>query len=264
MEIPLFPLHVVLVPGAPLPLHVFEPRYRALLADCLASRTPFGVVCLSAGREAGATSVSFAAVGTLAEIREVARYPDGRADLVTIGTRRFRLAEVDADRKPYLVGIGELLDEPLGDPDRVARLAARVRRRFLAYLELLQPDGDAADDEDEAADDEAAPGSADAPDDRPADVDAPGVARSPGPGARARLEAIVDRLAPRDDPTLLGHVVAGLLQVELPRRQRLLEAASTEERLADLVGLLDRETRLLARRLGPFDPDPRLFALRRN
>ncbi len=224
MEIPLFPLHVVLVPGAPLPLHVFEPRYRALLADCLASRGPFGVVCLSAGREAGGEDVSFAAVGTLAEIREVARYPDGRADLVTIGTRRFRLAGVVADRKPYLVGIGELLDEPLGDAGRVALLAGRVRGRFVDYLQLLQPDA----------------------------------------GARERLEEIAARIAPLDDPTLLGHVVAGLVQVELPRQQQLLEAETTEERLADLDALLARETALLARRLGPFAPDPRILPQRLN
>jgi Lon protease-like protein len=251
MEIPLFPLHVVLVPGAPLPLHVFEARYRALLADCLASRAPFGVVCLSAGREAGSASVAFAAVGTLAEIREVARYPDGRADLVTIGTRRFRLSSVVADRKPYLVGIGELLDEPLGDPERVARLAARVRSRFLRYLELLQPDDD--ETEEPAAqegDDEA---------ERPATT----VPTTPSE-VRARIEEIAERIAPRDDPTLLGHVVAGLLQVELPRRQRLLEAATTEERLADIDELLVRETALLARRLGPFDPDPRFLVMRRN
>jgi Lon protease-like protein len=51
MEIALFPLRAVLVPGAPLPLHVFEPRCRALVADCQAAGTPFGVVCISAGRE---------------------------------------------------------------------------------------------------------------------------------------------------------------------------------------------------------------------
>jgi Lon protease-like protein len=221
MEIPLFPLHVVLVPGAPLPLHVFEPRYRALLADCLAGRSPFGVVCLSAGREAGGERVSFAAVGTLAEIREVVRYPDGRADLVAIGTRRFRLSGVVTDRTPYLVGIGEVLDEPLGDAERVARLAASVRGRFVDYLRLLQHD------EDDST-------------------------------------SLAERIAPRDDPGRLGHAVAGLLQVELQRRQRLLEAETTEERLADLDALLAREIALLGRRLGPFDPDVRLLPLRRN
>jgi uncharacterized protein len=255
MEIPLFPLHVVLVPGAPLPLHVFEPRYRALLADCLASGGSFGVVCLTAGREAGPGGVAFARVGTLAEIREVARHPDGRADIVTIGTRRFRLADVVTDRAPYLVGIGELLDESLGDPEQVARLAARVRARFVRYLELLQPDEDDGEVEpDGRADDAIAPTDAD---------EAPRVPGAAG-STRARLEEIAARIAPRDDPTLLAHVVAGLVQVELPRRQQLLEAATTEDRLADLDALLARETALLARRLGPYAPDPRLFTLRRN
>jgi len=84
------------------------------------------------------------------------------------------------------------------------------------------------------------------------------------PGGRARLEAVTERIAPRGDPTTLAHVVAGLLQVELPRRQHLLEAATTEERLEDLADLLDREVALLARQLGPYAPDPRLLALRRN
>lgn len=263
MEIPLFPLHVVLFPGAPLPLHVFEPRYRALLADCLAAGAPFGVVCLTAGGEAGPGTVAFARVGTLAEIREVARYPDGQADLVTIGTGRFRLTDVVADRRPYLVGIGETLDEPLGDPEHANRLAGLVRWRFVRYLELLQPDDDEADAEsegEEAADDEPA----EALRAGPAGSAATGESPRPAARGRAELEEVTERIAPRGDPTALAHVVAGLLQVELPRRQRLLEATTTEERLADLADLLARETTLLARRLGPYAPDPRLQALRRN
>jgi hypothetical protein len=92
----------------------------------------------------------------------------------------------------------------------------------------------------------------------------PGDMPDDAPGGRARLEAVTERIAPRGDPTTLAHVVAGLLQVELPRRQHLLEAATTEERLEDLADLLDREVALLARQLGPYAPDPRLLALRRN
>ena len=250
MEIPLFPLHAVLVPGAPLPLHIFEPRYRALVADCLAAGEPFGVVGISAGREVGAGLVSFAAVGTLAEIREVTRHPDGRFDIITIGTARFRLTGVDATRKPYLVGTGELLPEPLGDPVRVARLAARVRSRFVRYLELLQPEGD-----DETPDEGVDP--ADADDAEPRDAER-------ATSARERLVEVAARLAPPDDPTTLGHVVSGLVQAELPRRQELLEAATTEDRLAGLDALLAREVALLARRLAPYGPDPRLAPLRRN
>jgi Lon protease-like protein len=250
MEIPLFPLHVVLLPGASLPLHIFEPRYRALVADCLAAGEPFGVVGISSGREVGAGLVSFATVGTLAEIREVTRHPDGRFDIVTIGTARFRLTGVDADRKPYLVGTGELLPELLGDPARVARLAARVRARFIRYLELLQPEG-----EDEAPGEGA----------DPADAGGSGPREQPrAASARERLAEVAARLAPPDDPTTLGRVVSGLVQAELPRRQELLEAATTEERLARLDALLAREVSLLARRLAPYGPDLRLAPLRRN
>jgi len=259
MEIPLFPLHAVLVPGGPLPLHIFEPRYRALVVDCVAAGTPFGVVCISAGREVGVGSVSFAAVGTLAEIREVARYPDGRYDIVTMGTKRFRVERVEGDWKPYLVGIGDLLPELIGDPARVALLAARVRSRFVRYLELLQ-----VDDEDAAAGDgdPGTPGRADSG------------ARNPGPASPvdpdpaaatlARLEEIVALIAPRDDPVGLGHIVSGLVQVQLARRQGLLEASTTEERLADLDTILASEAALLSRGLAPHALDLRLLALHRN
>jgi len=269
MEIPLFPLHSVLVPGTPLPLHIFEPRYRALVTDCLAAGEPFGVVGISAGHEVGAGLVSFAAVGTLAEIREVTRYPDGRFDIVTIGTARFRLTGVDATKKPYLVGTGEILPELLGDPERVARLAARVRSRFVRYLELLQPEGgEETGVEDETPDGEGAPAGDEPPagDADPAGDDAPEPPRRQPPTAisRERLAEVAAQLAPPDDPTTLGHVVSGLVQAELPRRQELLEAATTEERLAGLDALLAREVALLARRLAPYGPDPRLVPLRRN
>jgi len=247
MEIPLFPLHAVLVPGAPLPLHVFEPRYRALVDDCLATGSPFGVVCLVAGREVGAGKVSFAAVGTLASIRDVDRHPDGRLDIVAVGAGRFRLTGVDATSKPYLVGTGILLPELLGDPARVARLAARVRSRFARYLELLGAD-------EGEADEGAAAGRDDEP---PADA-------TPAGAAAVSLGEIAARIAPPDDPATLAHVVSGLVEAELPRRQRLLEAETAEDRLAELDALLAREIALLARRLAPYVADPRLQARRGN
>ncbi len=252
MEIPLFPLHAVLVPGAPLPLHVFEPRYRELVTDCLASGDPFGVVRITSGREAGPGLVSFATVGTLAEIREVTRLPGGRFDIVALGTARFRLGGVDATRSPYLVGTGDLLPELVGDPELAARLAARVRSRFIRYLELLQPMFDEAGGE-------------------PAGdlADEPGGGSEPGApsGAAASLGSlreIAARIAPSDDPTVLAHVVSGLVQADLPQRQALLEAATTEARLAGLDALLRREVALLTRRLAPYGTDARLAALRRN
>src|SRR5919108_1993076 len=103
MEIPLFPLHAVLCPGIALPLHIFESRYRLMTEHCLATKQPFGIVLILDGREIGSGSVSIASVGTLAEIRESNRYPDGRYDLLVVGSGRFSIDSVDSGREPYLV-----------------------------------------------------------------------------------------------------------------------------------------------------------------
>jgi len=78
MDLPLFPLHTVLCPGIALPLHVFEERYRLLVARCLERREPFGVVLIRQGREVGPLEGRIARVGTTAVIREAGHYPDGR------------------------------------------------------------------------------------------------------------------------------------------------------------------------------------------
>src|SRR5262249_59581225 len=91
-RLPMFPLGTVLLPGAVLPLHVFEPRYRTLLADCLAGEPEFGVVLIERGHEVGGGDVR-RSVGTVARILEVATMPDGRAAVVTVGTRRITVNE---------------------------------------------------------------------------------------------------------------------------------------------------------------------------
>jgi len=101
MQLPLFPLHTVLCPGIALPLHIFEPRYRALVRDCVEASAPFGVVLIRNGREVGGGTISFSAIGTLAEIREAGRYPDGRyetgADIGPDEWIRLRL-DIETDR----------------------------------------------------------------------------------------------------------------------------------------------------------------------
>src|SRR5579884_208683 len=95
--IPLFPLSHVLLPGMPLPLHIFEQRYRALLADITSPQRlgAFGVVALRRGTEAltpgtdGSTEVE--EIGTLAEILEVQTKPDGSSEVLSVGSRRFRV-----------------------------------------------------------------------------------------------------------------------------------------------------------------------------
>src|ERR1700752_227891 len=89
-RLPLFPLNVVLLPGADMPLHIFEPRYRQMVRDCLHAKTPFGMLL--------ALPNGIAGTGCTAEILEVTnRYDDGRCDILTIGREPFRVIEVFSD-----------------------------------------------------------------------------------------------------------------------------------------------------------------------
>jgi ATP-dependent Lon protease len=277
MELPLFPLNSVLCPGIALPLHIFEARYRAMVRHCLETTSPFGVVLIREGRETGAGVISFTGVGTIAEIRDAGSYDDGRYDLLVVGTRRFEIRQVINSKQPYLVADVDLLDESVGDDETAHRLAMRATRRFVTYLELLQPrSGETADeidvrveietedDEDDEDDEEAteretelgdASGSSATPPSGEGDADA---ADDEGESPRRR------RVTIPDDPTVLSHLLAGILQVEAPRRQALLEAATTEDRLRGLLGLIDRETILLQRRLRFFRPEARVIGARRS
>ncbi len=249
MDLPLFPLHTVLCPGVVLPLHIFEPRYREMVGRCLADDAPFGVVLIREGREVGPSIPDLAGVGTLAEIREANEYEDGRYDLVTVGTTRFTIESISAGREPYLVGDVRSLPETVEDADRARAMADRISERFLDYLRLLRPaDGENASGMDVQVEVEVreVPPSADAE----AGSDGP-----PGPTREPRIP---------DDPTALSYLLSGIIQVELPRRQALLEAETTEARLADLDRLLDRELPLLSRRLRVWSADPRMLAIRRN
>ncbi len=94
MKIPLFPLDVVLFPGAPLPLHIFEERYRDMVRHCIAEDQVFGVVCASAD--------GLAVIGCTARIvRTLQDYPDGRVDILTEGAERFEIQHLD-DSLAYL------------------------------------------------------------------------------------------------------------------------------------------------------------------
>lgn len=133
MELPLFPLHVVLFPGRTLPLHVFEPRYRAMLGDLTADGADgrFGVVAIRHGREVGGGALLHA-VGTVARLQDVTALPDGRADITSRGEQRFRITGL-VEGRPYPCGRVELLDDPEPGP-RAADLAAAVRRDLAPYL----------------------------------------------------------------------------------------------------------------------------------
>jgi Lon protease-like protein len=134
-QLRLFPLNTVLFPGAVLNLHVFEERYRTMIAECLDAGEAFGVVLIRDGREAGDPDVTPYDVGTTAEIAEVTPLPAGRYYISTTGRRRFRIAQI-VSREPFLRADVEFLDEDVDDP-RADELTHRVRGEFSEYVRLL-------------------------------------------------------------------------------------------------------------------------------
>jgi len=207
-RIALFPLASVLYPGLLLPLHIFEERYRNLVADLVArpdepGPRSFGVVAIRAGREVGAGVLGAAEaapalheVGCTAELRSVEAYPDGRFDIVTVGVRRFRLLALDTSLS-YLQGQVQWLDEPAGGSP--GELAASVLRQYGAYRDTL-------------------------------------TASQRRPRAGDALPA---------DPEALSYVVAASMVLDLGDRQSLLAATDTSTRLLLELGLLRREAALL-------------------
>jgi Lon protease-like protein len=140
---PMFPLGTVLLPGGVLPLHVFEPRYRAMVKHCLAGDREFGVVLIARGHEVGGHDMRND-VGTVARMIQVAELADGRYAMITVGMRRIRVAEWLPDDPYPQAEVEEWPDESgAGDLDAMVRsVAATVRRLAALSLEL----GDAAGD----------------------------------------------------------------------------------------------------------------------
>lgn len=119
-RLPLFPLNVVLFPGAQLPLHIFEQRYRLMIGRCIEEQKPFGVVLIREGQEVNGHAVPHL-VGTVAAIESAYRLDDGRMYLVTLGQQRFRInypLMVD----PYMVAMVTLLDDEAADPAQAQAL----------------------------------------------------------------------------------------------------------------------------------------------
>jgi Lon protease-like protein len=143
--LPLFPLGSVLYPGLVQPLHVFEERYRQLVGELLAGPEPrqFGVIAIRHGRETGVDGVSsLYETGCTAVLQRAEKYPDGRYDLVTIGTDRFRLLSL-RDPDPYFSGDVELLADEVGDTAAAAAAVGTVHRAFRSYLDMLAERGGA-------------------------------------------------------------------------------------------------------------------------
>ncbi|WP_018684525.1 LON peptidase substrate-binding domain-containing protein [Actinokineospora enzanensis] len=139
-SLPLFPLRAVLLPGANLPLHIFEPRYRQLTVDLVTGALPerrFGVVALRPSMEHEVTDLSqLRAIGCSANLRQAKRLPDGRFDIVTTGERRFRLLDLDTTSAPYLMATVDWVpdtDQPTTAADTVTLLAESARSAHRRY-----------------------------------------------------------------------------------------------------------------------------------
>lgn len=206
--LPLFPLGTVLMPGASLPLHIFEPRYRQLTVDLVTGAVPgkeFGVVAVREGWAPDDDGIDgLHAIGCTAELRDVRRLPDGRYDIVTRGARRFRLLSLDEGTKPYLMGSVEFLPDAPTDAEQGAdaadmtrMLSASARAAHRRYCATAWKTGDWSEPED--------------------DVEAGN----------------------------LPHVLAADCLLPMDDRQRLLEQTSPTERLRLVRTLLARETGLL-------------------
>ena len=129
--LPLFPLDVVLLPGTPLPLHIFEPRYKEMIGECLANNAPFGVVrALEAG---------IADVGCTAEIVTVTKeYPDGRLDLVAEGRKRFEVLELNRGRSFLQADVLLVPDEPGPPAEEDKTRAVQVHLEILTLAGAVQ------------------------------------------------------------------------------------------------------------------------------
>jgi len=219
VKLPHFPLHTVLFPHLPLPIHVFEERYRAMARDVMAADSPYGgrfvVSMITDGREVGGDAVA-QSVGTVCEVRSAEQFPDGRWLLLVVGIFRVRLGEVDRSGPYALVEAGEL-PEPMGD--EAASLVPRVQRALDAYLATVKRFVA-----------------------RTASV---GEQSQELPDVTASLDEVLKPIRLPDDPVAASYGVAGVLQIELSRKQQLLELPDAATRLRTELELLRREVRFL-------------------
>lgn len=137
----LFPLHTVLFPGMPLPLHIFEARYRAMIQHCIHEKQPFGVVLIRQGLEALGPLAKPYHVGCTANILQVEQMDDGRMNILTMGDERFQVRSLNTDL-PYLTAKVEEIPMDIPHSLTVARGVRLFRPWILHYLRLLNTLGD--------------------------------------------------------------------------------------------------------------------------
>jgi Lon protease-like protein len=229
MRLPFFPLHTVLFPHLPLPLHIFEPRYRAMARDLMAEDSAFSgrfvVSMIVEGKEAGDPHARTSAVGTICEVRTAEQLADGRWVLLAVGLARASLGRIDRTGEYAIVDAEPIADEP-GDLD--AGLLPAVQAALDGYMETVKRFVTAT-----------------------ASV---GHESHEISSVAASLDDVLKPIQLPDDPSAASYAVGGVLQIELTRKQHLLELPDAATRLSAELDLLRRESRLLAE--GSLPPVP--------
>lgn len=133
-RLPLFPLNSVLFPGMPLPLHIFEERYKLMIGRCIEEHSPFGVVLIRSGDEVGGVAEPHD-VGTTARIERQEQLDDGRMKLICAGERRFRIGHLDRSQ-PYLLGDVDFLSSAQAESPEAAAAADHVRSLYDEHFRL--------------------------------------------------------------------------------------------------------------------------------
>jgi Lon protease-like protein len=192
-EIPLFPLHAVLLPYEPLQLHIFEPRYLEMVNYCVEYDAPFGIVLIREGTEIEGPAEPYL-VGTVARIEKVQSYDDGRLLISVIGERRFRIRKIDESASYLRARIEPLMEFEPESYEVINALQLRLVQDFgfLVTQMLARPDFN----------------------------------------IQVQLS---------EDPGVLTYTIARFLNLENPQKQRLLENTDVEQRLHDLVKMLEEK-----------------------
>jgi ATP-dependent Lon protease len=136
-ELPLFPLPVVLFPGVPLPLHIFEPKYRQMLEDIRASDSLFGLSYFDATTSNNAVPPA-GNIGCVAEVTETQSFPDGRSNILTVGVIRYRIDDYVEKGDPYLVARVSFFEDDDEDETLLADSARDVADTFTRIAQAVR------------------------------------------------------------------------------------------------------------------------------
>ncbi len=134
--LPLFPLNLVLFPPFLLGIHIFEERYKAMIAACAQVDSAFGVVLIREGEEVGKPAVPHD-IGCVVRIQEIETLEDGQLNLIVSAERRFRILEYMEADQPYLIGRVEDLEDEPESREGLEEIASELTMLFLRYLALL-------------------------------------------------------------------------------------------------------------------------------